>query len=469
MEKQSEKQGRSEKSNSGALVRDRPRFWPILAVVLLAVASLGGVALLRPSSDHGALRTVRLDRGSIRSSILATGTVRPLVTTDISTQISGQVAEVLVDFNDPVQQGQLLARLDPQTFAARVREADAALAVARAELASREAAILRAEAQLLQRQGRREVVGAELASAAARHQEALRTYERAQGLANRGGVSDSELLKAETEYRAAEAALQAADGQLRIADAEIDGASAELAGARAQADNARASIRQREAALEEASVDLERTLVRAPADGILIRRDVEAGQTVAASLQAPTLFTLAGDLSRMRIETHVDEADIGRVRVDQPAEFTVDAYPGRRFEGRVTSIRKAPHLLHDVVTYTVLVDAGNPDLALFPGMTAIVRIIVEELADAVRIPNAALRFLPPAPLDAQMAAGFALGEGEVLVWRLGSDGGPEPVAIRTGASDDRYTALESGTLTAGDEVIVGHTDGSPPRAAGERP
>lgn len=469
MEKQSDTRDRHEDSSIGALVRDRARFWPTLTVAVLAVALLAGLALLRPSSDDRPLRTTRLDRGSIRSSILATGTVRPFVTTDISTQISGQVAEVLVDFNDHVQQGQLLARLDPQTFAARVREADAALAVARAELASREAAILKAEAQVLQRKALREVVGAELASAAARHQEARRSYERAQGLANRGGVSDSELLKAETEYRAAEAAMQAADGQLRITDAEIDGAGAELAGARAQADNARASIRQREAALEEASVDLERTLVRAPADGIVIRRDVEAGQTVAASLQAPTLFTLAGDLHRMRIETHVDEADIGRVRVDQPAEFTVDAYPGRRFEGRVTSVRKAPNLLHDVVTYTVLVDAENPDLALFPGMTTVVRIIVEELADVVRIPNAALRFLPPAPLDAQATVDIAFGEGEVLIWRLGSDGRPEPMAIRTGAGDDRYTALEGDTLTAGDEVIVGHTDARPPRAAGERP
>ena len=309
----------------------------------------------------------------------------------ISTQISGQVAEVLVDFNDRVAQGQLLARLDPQTFSARVREAEAALAVARAELVGRDAAVLKAEAQRLQRQGRREVVAAELLSAQARHEEALRSFERAERLAQRGGVSASELLTAETELATAKALLQAAEGQLRIDDAEIDAAAAEVAGARAAADNARATIRQREAALEEASVDLERTLIRAPADGIVIRRDVESGQTVAASLQAPTLFTLAGDLHRMRIDTHVDEADIGRVRVGQLVTFTVDAYPAQRFEGRVTSIRKAPNLVHDVVTYTVLVDAENPDLALFPGMTAIVRIVVEEAADALRVPNAALR------------------------------------------------------------------------------
>lgn len=447
----------------------RHRFWlPVAVVAVLGVAAVSVLPGLRSPSGDGQLRTARLDRGPIRSSILATGTVRPLVTTDISTQISGQVAEVLVDFNDQVDKGQLLARIDSQTFSARVREADAALAVARAELASREAAILKAEAQLQQRHGRREVVDAELASAAARHQEALRTYERAQRLVNRGGVSDSELLTAETEYTATRALLQAAEGQLQIAEAEIDAARAEVSAARAQADNARASIRQREAALDAASVDLERTLVRAPADGIVIRRDVEVGQTVAASLQAPTLFTLAGDLHRMRIETHVDEADIGRVRIDQRAEFTVDAYAGRRFEGQVRSIRKAPNLVHNVVTYTVLVDAGNPDLALFPGMTTIVRIIVEEIDDAIRIPNAALRFVPGGPLDGQLAAGTALGEGEVLVWRPRPGGKPEPVPIQTGASDDEYTALLGEALAAGDEVITGYVDADQPPGAGER-
>lgn len=444
-------------------MRGRAIVWVLVGVALLAAAgfALRG-PLLRPH-DTATMLTARLDRGTIRASILATGTVRPLVTTDISTQISGQVAEVLVDFNDRVAQGQLLARLDPQTFSARVREAEAALAVAGAELAGRDAAVLKAEAQRLQRQGRREVVAAELLSAQVRHAEALRSFERAERLAQRGGVSASELLTAETELATAKALLQAAQGQLRIADAEIDAAAAEVAGARAAADNARATIRQREAALEEASVDLERTLIRAPADGVVIRRDVESGQTVAASLQAPTLFTLAGDLHRMRIDTHVDEADIGRVQVGQLVTFTVDAYPARRFDGRVTSIRKAPNLVHDVVTYTVLVDAENPDLALFPGMTAIVRIVVEEAADALRVPNAALRFLPRASLA---SAGVALRDGEVLLWRPGPTGAPEPVAVRTGISDDEYTALLGDAFAPGDAVVVGEGGHSATAGAG---
>ena len=201
---------------------------------------------------------------------------------------------------------------------------------------------------------------------------------------------------------------------------------------------------------------LRRTEIRAPLDGVVIGRDVEQGQTVAASLQAPTLFTLAQDLARMRVETHVDEADIGRLQVGQNAFFSVDAYPGRRFAGRVTAIRKAPKLLHNVVTYTVLVDADNPDLSLFPGMTAVVRVVVEEVHDAVRIPNAALRFVPSVPPAA--AEGGSDGEGRVRVWRPGPDGRPQPVWVLTGVSDEHYTVMLQGGLKAGDRLIVGYED-----------
>jgi HlyD family secretion protein len=428
---------------------------PLLAAAALTAAAAGTWHLLRPAAADGALVTAAVDRGLVSASILATGTVLPVVTTDISTQISGQVAEVLADFNDTVEQGQLLARLDPQTFAARVREAEAELAVARAELANREAAVLKAEAQITQQRARSDAAVSETESARARHEEALRGRDRAQSMAARGGISDSELEAARTGYASARALLDASKAQLRVAEAEIAAAEAEAVMARSLAEYARATIRQREAALEEARINLDRTLIRAPVDGIVIRRDVEAGQTVAASLQAPTLFTLAGDLTRMRVETYVDEADVGRVRVGQGARFGVDAYPGRSFEGRVTAIRKAPNRVQNVVTYTVLVDAANPDLALFPGMTAVVRIVVEEIPDALRIPNAALRYVPAEP---DGAAAPPVGEGDderVLVWRLAADGaGPEPVAVLTGASDDAYTAMLEGGLRAGDRLVI---------------
>jgi HlyD family secretion protein len=278
-------------------------------------------------------------------------------------------------------------------------------------------------------------------------------------LASKGGVSDSDLQAAQTEFQSAAALLEAAQGKLGVQDAEIWAARAEVDMAVSQADYARATIQQREAALEEARVNLSRTEIRAPLDGIVIRRDVEEGQTVAASLQAPTLFTLAQDLAQMRIETYVDEADIGRLQVGQAAEFTVDAYPGRRFDGRVTSIRKAPNLVQNVVTYTVLVDAENPDLALYPGMTAVVRIVVEEVHDGLRIPNAALRFVPKDPPEDAPDQSSGSEGGWLRIWVPRGKDEVAPVPILTGISDERFTVVTKGDLAAGDPVVIGYEAG----------
>jgi len=427
----------------------------ILGLGLCLVIFLG-VYWLRPAGEAPALRILTLDRGPVRALITATGTVRPVVSTNISTQVSGQVSEVLVDFNDRVTKGQLLARLDPQTFLARVREAEAQLAVAKAELASRESALVKAQAQLRQQEARRGVAQSEANSDRARQEEARRNLERRRTLASKGGVSNSDLQAAQTEFESATALLEAAEGKLQVQTAEIAAAQAEVTMARSQADYARATIAQRDASLEEARVNLSRTEIRAPLDGIVIRRDVEAGQTVAASLQAPTLFTLAQDLAQMQLETYVDEADIGRLKVGQQAEFSVDAYPGRRFDGRVTSIRKAPNLLQNVVTYTVLVDAENPDLALYPGMTAVVRIVVEEVLDGVRIPNAALRFVPKDPLSGSSEPVSERDGNSLQVWVPVAPNGVRPVPIQTGASDERFTVLLEGDLREGDPVVIGY-------------
>lgn len=435
------------------------RGWIILAAACILAILVGGYWLVQPGESAVALRTATLDRGPVRSLITATGTVRPVVSTNISTQVSGQVSDVLVDFNDAVTRGQLLARLDPQTFLARVRESEAQLEVAKAELASRESALAKARAELQQQEGRRAVAESETASSRARHEEARRTLERRRTLASKGGVSDSDLQASQTEFQSAAALLEAAEGKLGVQDAEIWAARAEVDMALSQADYARATIQQREAALEEARVNLSRTEIRAPLDGIVIRRDVEEGQTVAASLQAPTLFTLAQDLAQMRIETYVDEADIGRLRVGQAAEFTVDAYPGRRFDGRVTSIRKAPNLVQNVVTYTVLVDAENPDLALYPGMTAVVRIVVEEVHDGLRIPNAALRFVPQDPPEGATDQSSEWDGGWLRVWVPRGKDSVASVPILTGISDERFTVVTKGDLAAGDPVVIGYEGG----------
>jgi HlyD family secretion protein len=395
-------------------------------------------------------RTAQVDTGDILVQVNAVGSLTPLALTNVSSQLSGQVAEVLADFNDTVQTGQVLARLDEQSFRARLQEAEAQLEVARSQLLVQRAAVDRARAQLASSKAKRLVLAAEAQSAAARERKAAAELERARTLADRSTVSASELEDAQADFDAARALREAADAWLDVQDTEIRAAQSDLAMAEAQLGNSEAQIRQHEAAAAEARVNLERTAIRSPLDGVVIRRDVEPGQTVAASLQAPTLFSLAGDLRTMRVETRVDEADIGRVRVGQAVSFRVDAYPERQFNGRVHKVHMAPEIVQNVVTYNVLVDAPNPDVALLPGMTALVRITVETHANALRLPNAALRFNPPEdwPRPGEPPPGMT------WVWRLDPDG-PSPVEVRLGPSDDLKTAVEDGELRAGDDVLIG--------------
>ncbi len=380
----------------------------------------------------------------------AVGTLTPLALTNVSSQLSGQVAEVLADFNDAVERGQVLARLDEQSYRARLQEAEAQLEVARSQLLVQRAAVERSRAQLASRKAKRLVLAAEAESAAAHERKAKAGFERARTLVSRSTVSASELEDAQADFDAARALREAADAWLEVQDTEIRAAESDLAMAEAQLGNSEAQIRQHEAAAEEARVNLERTAIRSPLDGVVIRRDVEPGQTVAASLQAPTLFSLAGDLRTMRVETRVDEADIGRVRVGQPVSFRVDAYPERQFSGRVHKVHMAPEIVQNVVTYNVLVDAPNPDLALLPGMTALVRITVETHAGVLRLPNAALRFSPPGDwLTRGSPRPAGPGSG---AW---TSDGPRPLQVRLGPSDDLATAVEDGELRAGDRVLIG--------------
>lgn len=405
------------------------------------------------SGSDPAYRTAPVDTGDLLVQVNAVGTLTPLALTNLSSQLSGQVAEVLADFNDAVDRGQVLARLDEQSFRARLQEAEAQLEVARSQLLVQRAAVERASAQLASRQAKRLVLTAEAEGAAARERKAAAERDRARTLAERSTVSASELEDAQADFDVARALREAADAWLDVQDTEIRAAESDLAMAEAQLGNSEAQIRQHEAAAEEARVNLERTAIRSPLDGVVIRRDVEPGQTVAASLQAPTLFSLAGDLHTMRVETRVDEADIGRVRVDQPVTFRVDAYPERQFSGRVHKVHMAPEIVQNVVTYTVLVDAPNADLALLPGMTALVRITVQTHAGVLRLPNAALRFRPPDdwPNPGEPAP------GRTWVWRLSSNG-PSPIEVRLGPSDDLATAVEDGPLRAGDRVLIGLGD-----------
>lgn len=326
----------------------------LLAVVAAVVAIAGGAYAFWTGRTAAEIemQTAPVERAAIRRVISTTGKIHPLLTVEISSQLSGQIAEVSADFNSRVTKGQVIARIDPRTYEARLREAQAGLAVAKAGVALQEAALARAEATL---------------------RKAQRDHQRTLALQGRGAVSES---------------------ALDAAVAAFDSAKADLEVAKAQVVNARAAQNQRQAVLDSAAVDLERTWLRSPIDGIVIDRSVEIGQTVAASFQAPKLFTIAENLERIRIEAQVDEAEIGNVAIGNLATFTVDTFPDTTFSGRVGQIRLSPTDQQNVVTYTVIIEAANPGGRLLPGMTANVAIVTGERERVLVVPHEALRFQP---------------------------------------------------------------------------
>ena len=347
-----------------------------LAAGLAAVAAAaGGYAWLHWSGGAGAarFRTAKLERGPIAATIETSGTLNAVSTVRVASQISGQIKEIYADFNSPVKENQVIARIDPATFELRVSQA-------RSDL----------------------------------------------------------------------------DDARRAAEVARDGLRGRGAAARLRA--AQAAVQRRETLLRQAEADLERTVIRAPVDGTVVLRNVDAGQTVTASPQAPVLFLIARDLHEMQVEATVAEADIGRLRVGQPAAFTVDAIPRRSFPGELVQIRKSPANAREAASDTVVISARNPDLALLPGMTATLRIVVDRRDDALRVPNAALRFRPPDATEPAPSGGT--GTGRVWVPRSGT---AQPVELRLGLSDGTATEVVAGPLSAGDEVIVGLASASVPR------
>lgn len=385
-----------------------------LAILAVAGAAVAYVAS-RGGEESVSYRFAQVERGDIVSAISTSGTMSAVVTVEVGTQISGQISELRVDFNATVKRGELIGRIDPQTFEARVRQAEAELAVAHAGVAMQTAALARTRADLA---GAR----ANLLSVRTRSNDAQRELKRKEELLSRGVASARDVDRARTEAEAAEA-------QAASAEASVNGALAQGGVARAQIQNAEAQVQQREASVEQALIDLERTFIRSPIDGIVIDRAVNVGQTVAAALNAPVLFTIAQDLSEMQVETAVDEADIGRIREGLPVTFTVDAYPGRSFSGRVEQVRRKPEEVQNVVTYTVIVSAANPRGELLPGMTANVQVVMNRRDGVLRVPNAALRFQPPesanssGPTAAQAAPGGSGGGGRAAFGGGGPGGG----------------------------------------------
>lgn len=324
-----------------------------LAVPVAALA-LGAAWMLGLPGSQPALvyDTTEVSKGPIRKVVSTSGPVRALVTVSVGSQLSGQIQALKVDFNSEVKEGDELALLDAKTYAARVAQARADLAAAKAQLLNQQAALQRGEAVLRQ---------------------AERATTRQQTLAQRGVTSAA---------------------ALDTATRDADVARADIAVAKAQIENATAVVAQRQAQLDQTQIDLDRTVIRSPIDGTVISRTIDVGQTVAASLQAPELFKIAQDLRRIRIEAQVNEADVGSIVEGNPVEFTVDAYPERKFTGKVTQVRLAAVELNNVVTYTVIIEASNDDRKLFPGMTANAQVESARKDGALRVSLDALRFKP---------------------------------------------------------------------------
>ena len=358
------------------------RFGVLLLVIALGAAAWwywrGGDA---PAATK--YRTQAVDRGDIVQTITANGTLSPLTVVQVGTQVSGTVYKIHVDFNDVVEEGQVLAELDPALLQATLKEGEANLENARATL--------------------------ELAH---------NNVQRTEALFKRNLAPDSDLDQARERVKVAQA-------QVKTAEAKV----------------------------ERDRTNLRYAVIRSPIAGVVINRQVNVGQTVAASFQTPTLFQIAQDLRKMQIDTSVAEADVGSLSAGLPVSFTVDAFPGQRFEGRIREVRLNPTIQANVVTYNVVVEADNPAGNLLPGMTAHVSIQVAERRDALRVPNAALSYRPKEKEDDEPAAKTPRGTRVHVL----ADGQPVAVPVRTGITDGSHTEVLEGELTAGDKVILRET------------
>jgi HlyD family secretion protein len=442
--------------------------WVLLLLVVAAVALVVGFRMRRAPEQK--YFTAKAQTSTINDVVQATGTINAVINVQVGSQVSGRIAALYVDFNSKVRKGQLVAEIDPALFQGAVLQARADLQNSRATLASAKADLVKAQATAVQTKA---------------------DFARAQGLAKEGVMSPQQLDLARANAETAQAAVQAADATVQQAAAQGQ---------------------QKQAALSVADTNLKYTMIHAPIDGVVVARNVDVGQTVAASLQAPTLFTIAQDLTKMQVDTQIDESDVGNMKMGQEASFRVDAYPNQTFHGRVAQVRLNPTLVQNVVTYDTVITFENPQGKLFPGMTAYVSIPVAEAQDVLAVPNSALRFKPdmkPEEMRALLAkygvtaqsnsghptragaaestasnrqgvapgargggapggsgAGNASNGGAereprhdyAVIWKLKQDGTLEPVALRTGITDHTQTEVVQvlkGELQAGESLAIG--------------
>jgi HlyD family secretion protein len=438
-----------------------------------ALVVAAGFWIYSHSSDKAQYQTAQVERGSILSSISATGNANAVVTVQVGSQVSGNVKALYADFNSKVTKGQLIAEIDPQVFQARVDQARAALDSAHAAVANAQAGVSKSDSDVASAKAAAANQNAQVMKAKAAVIDAKTKAASRDELFKEGIMSKDDRDTAQATYDEADAEVTSANAQVDASQHAIQAAIAQKAAAQTQLNSAQAQVAQAQANLEQANLDLEHTRITAPVDGTVIARNMDVGQTVAASFQAPTIFQIAQDLTKMQVDTNVDEADVGQVKVGQQAAFTVDAYPTRTFTGTVAQIRQAPINVQNVVTYDVVIAVPNPDQKLLPGMSANVKIATAQADNVLKIPNSALRYRPvnlnlPAHSSVHAAAPQRKQQNGQTIWVLGSDGKPRPIHVQLGISDGNYTAVSSSDLQPGDQVIVSAT-GGPKSAATSTP
>jgi HlyD family secretion protein len=423
--------------------------WLILAAVAVGLTLLVAFRLNRNSQAQHF--TARVERGDIDDVVEATGTINPIVTVLVGSQVSGSIAKLNADFNSYVHKGDVIALIDPALFEGALLGAKSDLEDAKANLVAARANLAKLKASLVQTKA---------------------DYSRAEGLLNGGVESQQQLDLAKANYETAKAAVDAADANIAQAEAQVA---------------------QKDAAVKVAQINLDYTVIRSPIDGTVVARNVDLGQTVAASFSAPTIFTIAKDLKTMWVYTKTDESDVGNIKIGKPVTFKVDAFPKETFRGVLKQVRMNPTTVQSVVTYDTIVEFANPDLRLFPGMTAYVTIPVARVQNVLKVPNTALRYKPPmAPeeilalyrqygidgsepaqssADSAMAAAQSATQGGALpqnqprvpktdnavVWKRRPDNNLEPIKLSLGITDHAYTqvtSVQKGELKEGDELII---------------
>ena len=370
----------------------------IIFVLIAAVAAIGfwgKKIFFENKATKAQYRFAKVERRDIINSVSCSGELSAVVTVEVGSEISGQITELSVDYNSQVKEGDIIARLAPESYQALVRQAEAELALYKAKLLTQKATVVRCQADLQNVEDLLAASQAQTKKTRATMANAEQNFERKQALVKQGFISKNDYDVAKTTFAEVTAQLEQSQAQGNAAVSKVASSKAGLIMAKAQIKEAEAQIQLKTAALDKRRFDLDNTIIRSPVNGVVIDRRVDEGQTVSASLQAPTLFTIAKDLTKMQVSASEDEADIGRIREDQAANFTVDAFGSLKFTGRVTQIRKAGKTIQNVVTYTVIISADNPDLSLMPGMTADVEIEILKKSQVLVVANAALRFTQP--------------------------------------------------------------------------